>query len=113
MSYKSFPILFLLLASALGAEAQQVADGPKVKCITFDREQVKIEYVDGRQELVSENVTVRRTFTPTGVKAAETAERQNTRQWYTVEGRVLQSEPQQKGVYVVRNKQGIKKTVKK
>jgi len=38
---------------------------------------------------------------------------QTTRQWYTLDGRLLQGEPQQKGVYIVRDKNGKKKTVKK
>ena len=114
MKTKVFPILAFLFAFTLGVSAQQTADGRKVKRITFDPEQVNIEYADGTKDQKVSAATVKRENTITGIVAVKKKEsQQTTRQWYTLDGRLLQGEPQQKGVYIVRDKNGKKKTVKK
>jgi len=112
MSTKSFPIVALLLTFTLGAAAQQTADGRMVKRITFDRERVNIEYVDGTRDLgVSETVIIRENAT-TGIAARQAEQGQPDRRWYTTDGRALQGEPRQKGLYIVRGKNGTKITIK-
>ena len=111
---KVIPILVFCFTFALGASAQQTADGRKVKRITFDREQVNIEYADGTKARRVNVVTVKRENSTTAIVAVKPKENQSaTRQWYTLDGRALKSEPQQKGIYIVRDKNGKKKTVKK
>ena len=107
-------ILAFLFSSTLGAVAQETADGRKVKRITFDREQVNIEYADGTKDQKVNATTVKRENTTTGIVAVKPKEgRQQAHQWYTLDGRALKSEPQQKGVYIVKDKNGKKKTIKK
>lgn len=113
MSKKTFSILAFLLTFTLVAEAQQTADGRKVKRITFDREQVNIEYADGTQQQGVSTTTIRREESTTGLAAAKPTASRSARQWYTIDGRSVQHEPRQKGVYIVRDEKGIKKTIKK
>ena len=49
----------------------------------------------------------------TGIKAAKTTGSMSGRQWYTIDGRTLPEEPREKGVYLVKDKRGMKKTIKK
>lgn len=114
MNTKVIPILAFLLSFTLGVSAQQAGDGRKVKRITFDREQVNIEYADGTKDQQVSAATVKRENATTGIVAVKSKEsRQTTRQWYTLDGRLLQGEPQQKGVYIVRDKNGKRKAIKK
>jgi len=114
MNTKVIPILAFLLSFTLGASAQQIGDGRKVKRITFDREQVNIEYADGTKDQQVSAATVKRENATTGIVAVKPKEsRQTTHQWYTLDGRALKGEPQQKGIYIVRDKKGKKKIVKK
>lgn len=107
----SFAALLLFLAT--GASAQQTADGRKVKRITFDREQVNIEYADGTKDLgVSETVIIRESEI-TGVAAMKADQDQSALRWYTTDGRALQGEPRHGGVYIVKGKNGTKITIKK
>lgn len=111
MKAKVFSILALLLALPLAAAAQKTDDGRRVKRITFDREQVTILYADGTQENGVSSATVRETTT--GVKAAKPQESPSARQLYTTDGRQLQCEPQRKGIYIVKGRNGVRKTIKK
>ncbi len=112
MTKKTISAIAIMLAFTLGAEAQQTVEGRKVKRITFDREQVNIEYADGTQAKGVSNATIKRTST-TGIATAKSAGKQATRQWFAIDGRNVQREPRQKGVYIVRDEKGIKKTIKK
>lgn len=112
MRTKAFPIVILLLTFTLGAASQQTADGRIVKRITFDREQVNIEYADGTKDLgVSETLIIRGSEI-TGIAAHKVEQGQSDRRWYTTDGRALQGEPQQKGIYIVRSKNSTKITIK-
>lgn len=113
MKTKAILILTLLLTSVLGATAQETADGRKVKRITFDREQVNIEYADGTKEQKVNATTVKRENSTTGIVTVKRKESQSASRWYTLDGRALKGEPQQKGVYIVKDKDGKKRTVKK
>ena len=113
MEKRIISILAVLLAFAAGTQAQQTNDGNKVKRITFDREQVKIEYTDGTREDVEDAVTISREEIANGIRTVKTAGKQSARRWYTVDGRPLQGEPRQKGVYIVRDRNNVKKTVRK
>lgn len=112
MTKKTISAIAIMLAFTLGAEAQQTVEGRKVKRITFDREQVNIEYADGTQAKGVSNATIKRTGT-TGIATAKSAGKQATRQWFAIDGRNVQREPRQKGVYIVKDEKGIKKTIKK
>jgi hypothetical protein len=103
----------ILLAFAVGVQAQQATDGNKVKRITFDREKVNIEYADGTREDVANDITIKRKETITGIKAVKSAGKQSDSRWYTIDGRSLQGEPRQKGLYIMRGQNNVKKTVKK
>lgn len=113
MIKKIAPIISLLLAFSLGAEAQKTTDGRIVKRITFDREQVNIEYADSTYDYGVDAAIIKHDKATTGITAVKPQGIRPANHWYTIDGRSLQSEPQQKGVYIVRSKRGIKKTIKK
>ena len=113
MEKRIISALAVLLAFAAGTQAQKTNDGNKVKRITFDREQVEIEYTDGTREDVKDAVTISREEIANGIRTVKTAGQQSARRWYTVDGRPLQGEPRQKGVYIVRDQNNVKKTVRK
>ncbi len=110
---KILPALVLLLSLSLGAMAQETSDGRKVKRITFDREQVNIEYADGTADTGVDVATIKRDDALTAIQTAKSEGSQSARQWYTIDGRALQSAPQRKGVYIERKKNGVRKTIKK
>lgn len=59
-----------------------------VKRITFDRERVNIEHVDGTRDLgVSETVIIRENAT-TGIAARQAEQGQLDRRWYTTDGQL-------------------------
>ena len=113
MRTKVLSILALLLTVTLGAMAQTDSEGRKVKRITFNQEQVNIEYADGTTGLAVDEIEITSEKQTTGVKAVTPAVQGTQRRWYTTDGRSLQSEPRQKGVYIVREQKGMKKTIKK
>ena len=105
-------ILALTLLPVMGAEAQPDAGGRTVKRITFDREQVSVVYSDNTKEVGVRQLTVKRDRT-TGLVSVKPSQGAAARQWYTIDGRPLQKAPQQKGIYIVKDKNGVKKTSKK
>ncbi len=113
MKMKFLSVLALCMAMALGATAQTTTDGRKVKRITFDCETVNIEYADGTTEEGVEEATVKKGGETTSVKTVKTATAKAQRRWYTTDGRALPGEPREKGVYIVVEKNGVKKTIKK
>lgn len=110
-------IMFLFVACAVGtmaqAQGQVVTAGDKVvKRITFDREQVTLIYEDNTQEPV-EQATINRTV-PSGISnVKKSAKTSGVRSWYTVDGRKLQKEPARKGIYVRKEGNKVRKTIKK
>ena len=109
-------ILLLVAAAmmtAVSVNAQTASDGRKVKRITFDQEQVNIEYVDGTTELATGEVNIIKDNETTDVKTVKSAKLNAKRRWYTADGRALQGEPREKGVYIVIEENGTKKTIKK
>ena len=112
MSKKFFPVLALLLC-ATGAWAFQTTEGRKVRRITFDRETVNVEYTDGTQDREVQAITISRDDIKTSVKAVNSASGRTDRQWYTIDGRALKSQPRQKGFYIVKGKNNAKKIIKK
>ena len=110
---KVFVILALISIGAPKAWAQVDGSGQKVKRITFDREQVKIEYADGSTKAGVAAATIVNDRKTSGIKDLKPETGKARRRWYTVDGRALQNEPRQKGVYVVREKNVVKKTIKK
>lgn len=113
MFKKTISILTMLISITFGAQAQQTDDGRKVKRITFDREQVNIEYIDDTKDNGVVAATIKRDNPPTGITATKSKVNQSAGQWYTIDGRKLKSEPKQNGIYIMRNKNGVKKTIKK
>lgn len=109
-----FLALFLAFGS-LSVQAQHMAvakNGKQVKRITFDRENVSVIYSDETSE---ENVTdfkVRRNVT-TGISTAKgVQDSKGAARWYTVDGRRLQAQPKEKGVYIKREGQRVRKIKK-
>lgn len=113
MRHTKLLILALLCIAAQGAMAQTNTDGRKVKRITFNQEQVNIEYADGTKDLAVNNVKIISEKQAAGVKAVTPAVQGTKRRWYTIDGQAMQREPRQKGIYIVRGKNGMKKTIKK
>lgn len=116
-------LFWMLLACLIGGTATvsaqkkntkkvvNVENGLEVKRITFDREDVSIIYADGTEDNNVETAIIRPEETPTGIKGvAKTAQ---TNGWYTVDGRRLQNAPKDKGVYVVKKGDKVRKTIKK
>lgn len=97
--------------TASAQKAQNVSNGKVVKRITFDREKVNIVYTDNKQETVEQATITRRSGEATGI--ASTTKANNARGWFTLDGRRLESAPSAKGVYVVKDGDKVRKTIKK
>lgn len=105
-------ILLCGTVTASAQKAQNVSNGKVVKRITFDREKVNIVYTDNTQETGVEQATItRRSGEATGI--ASTTKANNARGWFTLDGRRLESAPSAKGVYVVKDGDKVRKTIKK
>jgi len=105
---------FTMFCCAMNLQAQTATkDGKKVKSITFDKEEVVINYADGSQETLAGDATVTSSI-PTGIKNTKTNQGSQNSNWYMLDGRRMQSEPQnKKGVYVVKQGNKVRKTIKK
>ena len=97
--------------TASAQKAQNVSNGKVVKRITFDREKVNIVYTDNTQDGVEQATITRRSGEATGI--ASTTNANNARGWFTLDGRRLESAPSAKGVYVVKDGDKVRKTIKK
>ncbi len=105
-------ILLCGTVTASAQKAQNVSNGKVVKRITFDREKVNIIYSDDTQISDVNDVTIsNRAGGTTGIDKTKTAKSAN--EWYTVDGRRLQNAPKAKGVYVVKEGDKVRKTIKK
>ncbi|MBP5425811.1 MAG: hypothetical protein J6Y33_07035 [Prevotella sp.] len=105
----------LLVAGALGMQAQTADSGKKVKRITFDREQVSIIYNDGTKEEAVQQAVIVRDATVTGIKGMQQQGQQTERRCYAIDGRTVQSAQKglKKGVYVVKEGDKVRKIIKK
>lgn len=107
--------LLLLLTCVLSIQAQKVEGGDKkVKRITFDCEQVTIIYEDDTKDIsVPQAVIV--SDDATAVKSVEQVSQPAERRWYSVDGRTLLSAPRstKRGVYVVKERDKVRKIIKK
>ena len=104
----------VLLCGTMTVSAQKVEDtknGKTVKRITFDRENVNIEYADNTKDYGVAETQIRRAGDATGINAAKTATAKSG--WYTMDGRRLENAPKAKGVYVVKEGDKVRKTIKK
>ena len=114
---KKFTWMFaaVLLCGTMTVSAQKAEftqNGKQVKRITFDREKVNIIYSDESQITDVNDVTIsNRASGTTGINAAKTTTAKSG--WYTVDGRRLQNAPKTKGVYVVKEGDKVRKTIKK
>ena len=114
---KKFTWMFaaILLCGTMTASAQKAEftqNGKVVKKITFDREKVNIIYADDTQISDVNDVTIsNRASGTTGIDKTKTANSANA--WYTMDGRRLQNAPKTKGVYVVKEGDKVRKTIKK
>ena len=104
-----------LVCGLTSASAQSTPEGRIVKRITFDQEQVNVEYADGTADKGVTEVTVLNDNLITGIKSLDQQKQQpqQLRRWFATDGRALQSEPRQKGIYIVREQNNVKKTIKK
>ena len=103
----------LTCTMTVSAQRPQTDDGREVKRISFDCEKVTIEYVDGTQD---DNIDETKVSYPTSTTRINATTRNTTttkRQYYTTDGRRLQSEPTKKGVYIERNGKRAVKKIKK
>lgn len=110
-------LISLAIASVTGAWAQTAGNGKSIKRITFDRENICVTYSDGSKEENVQTLVVTGNNTTTGVKDAAPKSRAATakRSWYTVDGRRMKvaPRPSAKGVYIVKEGQQVRKTIKK
>ncbi len=118
-------VFYLLVACLLGGTATvsaqktvkkmvNVENGKEVKKITFNCEEITINYADGTDEPEVDAAHLRRIeipVGPTGINGVEKKTQANG--WYTMDGRRLQSAPKDKGVYVVKKGDKVRKTIKK
>ena len=59
-------------------------------------------------------ITILRDNMSTGIKSmAQEQQQPQLRRWFTTDGRAMQGKPRQKGVYIVRENNSVKKTIKK
>ena len=105
----------ILLCGTMTASAQKAEftqNGKQVKRIAFDREKVDIIYSDDTQISDVNDVTITNEASgTTAIDKTKTAKRAN--EWYTMDGRRLQNAPKTKGVYVVKEGDKVRKTIKK
>jgi len=108
---------FLLFGMAtVSATAQTAGNGNVVKRIEFDRENITVSYTDGTKE---ENVQTTRIVNnrKTAVKSIPDNDRRQaaSRTWYTLDGRRMQGAPltTDKGVFIMREGNKVRRTVKK
>ena len=105
----------VLLCGTMTVSAQKAEftqNGKQVKRIAFAREKVNIIYSDDTQILDVNDVTIsNRAGGTTGINKTKTANSAN--EWYTMDGRRLQNAPKAKGVYVVKEGDKVRKTIKK
>ena len=110
-------LLSLAIASVTGAWAQTAENGKSVKRITFDRENVCVTYADGSKEENVQTLVITGNNAATGGKDAAPKSRTTTamRSWYTVDGRRMNAAPRPgaKGVYIMKEGQQVRKTIKK
>ena len=92
-------------------KAYNIENGKEVKRIAFDREEVTITYADGTEDESVVTATIEPRKTPTGISGVNKNAQVNG--WYTVDGRRLQGTPKDKGVYVVKMGDKVRKTIKK
>ena len=105
----------ILLCGTMTASAQKAEftqNGKQVKRIAFDREKVDIIYSDDTQISDVNDVTITNEASgTTAIDKTKTAKRANA--WYTMDGRRLQNAPKAKGVYMVKEGDKVRKTIKK
>lgn len=102
--------------ATVSATAQTAGNGNVVKRIEFDRENITVSYTDGTKE---ENVQTTRIVNnrKTAVKSIPDNDRRQaaSRTWYTLDGRRMQGAPltTDKGVFIMREGNKVRRTVKK
>ena len=105
----------VLLCGTMTVSAQKAEftqNGKQVKRIAFDREKVDIIYSDDTQISDVNDVTITNEASgTTAIDKTKTAKRAN--EWYTMDGRRLQNAPKAKGVYMVKEGDKVRKTIKK
>jgi hypothetical protein len=115
MMKRRISLALLLLTCVLSIQAQKVEGGDKkVKRIQFDCEQVTIVYDDDTKDAAVQQAVIVKDET-TAVKSAEKVSQPSERRWYAVDGRTMSSEPRgtQRGIYVVRERDAVRKIIKK
>ena len=103
----------LMFCGTMSVQAQTQETEKTVKRIVFDRERVTLIYADGTADENVEQTTIKRKTSPTGIKTPKTKTTTTKTVWYTMDGRPLQREPKDKGVYLKKEGDKIRKTVKK
>jgi hypothetical protein len=109
-----FLLSSLLTVCFLGIQAQVDESGKKVRSITFDREQVTVTFNDGTKSEAVKQITVRGKQYVTGITETKSAQLATQSRWYAIDGRNVQpGRDTKKGVYVVREGNKVRKTIKK
>jgi len=114
--YVGLLVAFGLACGSLSASAQSVAvteSGKTVKRITFDRENVTLVYQDGTKDDNVSQTTIHREAA-TGIHNVNLNPNANPNanvnsQYYTLDGRRLQSVPNGNGVYIKKEGKKVKK----
>ncbi len=120
--YVGLLLAFGLACGSLSASAQSVAvteSGKTVKRITFDRENVTLVYQDGTKDDNVSQTTIHREAA-TGIRNVNLNDNDNVNdnvnvnanvnsQYYTLDGRRLQSVPNGNGVYIKKEGKRVKK----
>ncbi len=118
--YVGLLLAFGLACGSLSASAQSVAvteSGKTVKRITFDRENVTLVYQDGTKDDNVSQTTIHREAA-TGIRNVNDNDNVNDNvnvnanvnsQYYTLDGRRLQSVPNGNGVYIKKEGKRVKK----
>ena len=110
--YVGLLLAFGLACGSLSASAQSVAvteSGKTVKRITFDRENVTLVYQDGTKDDNVSQTTIHREAA-TGIHNVNLNPNANVNsQYYTLDGRRLQSVPNGNGVYIKKEGKRVKK----
>lgn len=102
-----------LLMMPMVVMAQFDQEGRKVKRITFDKEKVNVEYTEGTTVQNVESIVIKKESLVTGLNDVPSVKRTAQRSVYTIDGRTLNGEPRQKGIYILRENKGTKKIIKK
>ena len=111
LTWMTAAILICGTTTVSAQKAENVLNGKTVKTISFTRENVDIIYADGTKDENVDYVLIRPKSETTAIKGVKQST--TTPGWYTLDGRRMQTAPKAKGIYVVKDGNTVRKTIKK